>query len=118
MSNLSNPQIGLLPSILLSLIGSGSYLRLRLNPTRTWPKLLGGPGTYVFIRSLDRHIFESHPFTMAWPANMPSIASPGWSPSSNEESVGKKSFLENGGAHAFDTMGTESSTEFELILKS
>lgn len=47
------------------LVGTGDYIRLRLTPSHSWPKMLGqgGPGSHVFISSPGLKIYENHPFT-------------------------------------------------------
>ena len=47
------------------LVGTGDYIRLRVTPSHSWPKMMGrgGPGSHVFISSPSFKIYENHPFT-------------------------------------------------------
>lgn len=104
------------------LVGEGNYLRLRLQPVRSWPERFGGPGTYVFLRSVDSSCWQSHPFTLAWPAGMPQpeprgLSTPSTSGAGSTEKDPSFFKSDSGPVHAFDA-NAPASTEFELVLKS
>ncbi|KAM0754993.1 hypothetical protein T439DRAFT_126916 [Meredithblackwellia eburnea MCA 4105] len=89
------------------IVGAGDYIRLRVKMSTAWPASWGGPGTYVFISSPKLNIWESHPFTITWPAGMPAhlpAASPG----------GKV----KGPVEAFEANEVDTERTFELVLKS
>lgn len=66
-----------------SIVGDGEFVRLRIRPARKWPTSRGRPGTYVFISIPgDKRVWESHPFSIAWPLDVP-LAYTSSSPSSS-----------------------------------
>ncbi|KAL8290219.1 hypothetical protein RQP46_003158 [Phenoliferia psychrophenolica] len=98
------------------LVGTGDFLRLRVTMARGFPASLGGPGQYVFISSPKHKIWESHPFTITWPTEMPapSANTAASTPSVDDES--KQPHLD--AADSFDSADVASDRTFELVLKS
>ncbi|KAL7409461.1 ferric reductase like transmembrane component-domain-containing protein [Mrakia frigida] len=97
------------------LVGTGDFIRLRLTPSASWPALFraGGPGSYVFISTPGFKIYESHPFTIAWPSHM---SSPDHSSAGSSSDSDKQLALTS--VTTFEETEIENEHSFELILKS
>lgn len=56
--------------------GSNDFVRLRITPTSPWSLSRGGPGTFVYVScySAGHRVWESHPFSIAWPLGVPDDA--------------------------------------------
>ncbi|CED82645.1 Ferric reductase, NADH/NADPH oxidase and related proteins [Phaffia rhodozyma] len=106
------------------LVGEGSFIRLRLVPSVRWPAGMGGPGTYVFVRSADWKVTQAHPFTITWPMGMAlplesGARSSAASSSDQESDREKKSSASTHSTldHEFDSSDLDSPAAFELLVK-
>ncbi|SCV68846.1 BQ2448_967 [Microbotryum intermedium] len=95
------------------IIECGSYSRLIINPARPLPDRFSGPGSYIFVRSVDGRFFESHPFTIAFPSGMPRLCSPAQTP----DPEGKNTFLGSRGSQLSDNED-QGGKAFELIIRT
>ncbi|KPV73390.1 uncharacterized protein RHOBADRAFT_55142 [Rhodotorula graminis WP1] len=57
----------------LLLGGSTDFVRLRIQPKSPWSSSRGGPGSFVYVScfSAGHRLWESHPFSIAWPLGVP-----------------------------------------------
>ncbi|GAA5845243.1 hypothetical protein JCM9279_004814 [Rhodotorula babjevae] len=53
--------------------GSTDFVRLRVRPRSPWSLSRGGPGSFVYVScySAGHRLWESHPFSIAWPLGIP-----------------------------------------------
>lgn len=54
-----------------TIVEDGQFVRLRITPARKWPTWKGRPGTHVFVSIPGARGWESHPFSIAWPLDVP-----------------------------------------------
>ncbi|ORY88457.1 ferric reductase like transmembrane component-domain-containing protein [Leucosporidium creatinivorum] len=55
-----------------TIVGDGEFIRLRLRLARKWAASRGRPGSYIFISIPGAaRVWESHPFSIAWPLEVP-----------------------------------------------
>ncbi|KAK4046808.1 ferric-chelate reductase [Microbotryomycetes sp. JL201] len=52
-----------------------AYTRVRIKMARPWPRNLDLPGSYVFLSSPSVKAWQSHPFSIALPTDMPAQSS-------------------------------------------